>query len=182
MAAADMPDPNKPRVPSGTVPPGRVREPSVYQTPDTLPFAVDADDFKTSVLADDGLQQDISEFDAGRMPSLEELKKRRKQQTAEDKRVADEAMVWMGALPRELRMMHTMLNHPHVVNGLVQRWNQPEPLTVYFQNLLASRRRGRVGFLPPVKAELLALRSYAAKQGRLVLETKPSLEGSVRRR
>jgi hypothetical protein len=134
-------------------------------TPDTMPGAADT---VSSFLANDGLDDDLSTIDANEPPTIEELKARRRPASAEDARVSEEAMRWLATLPRDRRLMYTMLDYPHVVNGLAKRWSDRWALSQYFENLLRSRRRQRAGFGPRAKAELEALRAWAFARGLLL--------------
>ena len=121
--------------------------------------------FDETVL-DSGFDEDVSSFDADRPPSIEELKARRRPQSPEDRRVSDMALNWMAALPRDRRLMYTMLDYPHIVNGLSPRWSDRSALGVYFESLLhSSRRRQRAGFTKATQAELNALADWARSQG-----------------
>ncbi len=116
-------------------------------------------------MVDSGFDEDVSAFDADRPPSIEELKARRHPLSAEDRRVTDATLNWMASLPRDRRLMHTMLDYPHVVNSLAQRWTDRTLLAQYFESLLHSRRRRRAGFSPLSQAELMALADWAHAQG-----------------
>jgi hypothetical protein len=89
------------------------------------------------------------------------VKKLRRQPTASDLRLKDEALQWMSQLPREVRPMKTCQAYPHVVNHLAGWWPIPEGLTDYFDDLLESKRKGRQGFPEPVRKELEVLQTYA---------------------
>lgn len=113
-------------------------------------------------VANDGVAS-LQDFDFGEGSAPKNWKKMRREAAA-DRRVSDAAMDWMATLPRELRLMHTMLGFPHVVNMLATTWSDPHALAIYFVNLLNSRRKGRAGFPAPVKAELSALHGWAQQQ------------------
>lgn len=116
-------------------------------------------------LIDSGFDEDVSSVDPDRPPSIEELKARRRPVTAEDRRVSDAALNWMASLPRDRRLMYTMLDYPHVVNSISQHWSDRSALKLYFDSLLHSKRRRRAGFSAPTQAELAALIDYARAQG-----------------
>jgi hypothetical protein len=124
--------------------------------PDTLDTQIDS-----------GFDEDVSSFDADRPPSIEELKARRRPVTPEDRRVSDAALSWMASLPRDRRLMYTMLDYPHVVNSMAQRWFDRGALGQYFDSLLHTRRRRRAGFSAPTQAELAALADWARSEGLL---------------
>ena len=116
---------------------------------------------------DSGFDEDVSSVDPDRAPSIEELKARRRPVTAEDRRVSDAALNWMASLPRDRRLMYTMLDYPHVVNSLSQRWSDRTALTQYFDSLLHSKRRRRAGFSAPTQNEIAALADWAKAEGLL---------------
>ncbi len=118
-------------------------------------------------LLDSGFDEDISSFDPDRAPSIDELKARRRPMSPEDRRVSDAALGWMASLPRDRRLMYTMLDYPHVVNTLADRWGDRQALAQYLDGLLHSRRRHRAGFSPVVQTELSALADWARSQGLL---------------
>ena len=117
--------------------------------------------------ADDGFDEDISSFDPDVPPSIEELKARRRPTTSDDRRVSDDALGWMASLPRDRRLMYTMLDYPHVVNALARHWSDRVALGHYFHSLLHSQRRRRAGFAPAAQAELVALSDWARSEGLL---------------
>ncbi len=114
----------------------------------------------TTFVANDGFAGSADDFDFG-SAGKRDWKKLRRPPSTTDRRVTDEAMQWMALLPRNLRLMHTMRDYPHVVNGLVAVWNKPEELSIHFENLINSSRQNRAGFPPLVRAELVALRAYS---------------------
>lgn len=83
----------------------------------------------------------------------------RQAQSREDKRLGKHAMVWLSALPKDLRPLRTAVHFTHVVNRLAALWSKGDELEVYFEGLLNSRRRNRQGFPLDVHTELQALRS-----------------------
>jgi hypothetical protein len=140
-----------PAPPAQPAPSARHASPTLDQPPDTR--------------LDSGFDEDVSAFDPDRPPSIDELKARRRPQSDGDRRVSDEALSWMAALPRDRRLMHTMLDYPHVVNSLAQRWSDRTLLSQYFESLLHGKRRRREGFSALSQAELTALADWAHAQG-----------------
>jgi hypothetical protein len=119
----------------------------------------------TRVVDESGFDEDVSTLDPDRPPSVDELKARRRPLSQDDRRVSDAALTWMSSLPRDRRLMYTMLDYPHVVNTLAQRWGDRQALGEYLESLLHSRRRYRAGFSAPAQAELDALAEWARSQG-----------------
>lgn len=93
------------------------------------------------------------------------FKKLRRAPSATEMRVGDAAMTWLLSLPKELRPLQCCKAYPHVVNHLAGWWDSPEALDSYFDDLLQSRRKQRVGFPAPIKAEIEALFAHARNTG-----------------
>jgi len=59
-----------------------------------------------------------------------------------------------------LRPMSTARTYPRIVNRISDLWGHCEYTRLYFQSLLIDRRKGRRGFPPDVKQELVALQQH----------------------
>jgi hypothetical protein len=69
-------------------------------------------------------------------------------------------MRWMDRLPAELKPVATTLAYTRVVNRIADLWSHCEYTRLHFQSLLIDRRKGRRGFPPEVRQELVALQKY----------------------
>ncbi len=164
--------PTKPAAPSTRSVSAAVAKPSTSrsQTATLNPPAAKTSDvlIGTSFVANDGTEESLAAFDFdGPGRRLADWKKSRKAPSKLDRQASDEAMAWFVALPKNLRMFQTLASYPHVVNNLHAVWDDPEALTILFENLINSRRQKRVGFPPDVKSELVVLRAWAFAQKRL---------------
>ncbi len=96
--------------------------------------------------------------------SNDTMKKLRRPPTSTEMRVGDVTMAWLQSLPTDIRPLKTCHAYPHVVNHLAGWWDNAEGLGSYFEDLLYSSRSARVGFPPPIKAEIENLRAFASSQ------------------
>ncbi len=68
------------------------------------------------------------------------------------------AHVWLAKLPPRYQPLATARRHPHIINDLAQRWDDPADLPAHFSELLLSTRPGgRNGFEFEVITELADL-------------------------
>jgi hypothetical protein len=69
---------------------------------------------------------------------------------------------WIAALLLDVRPVETAKAFPRIANALALLWSTPDELTVYLDELLVDRRRGRQGFPLRVLSEFDMLREYCA--------------------
>jgi hypothetical protein len=81
----------------------------------------------------------------------------RRRPTATDRALTGAAIDWLLGLPAQLRPTATCERFPRIVNAMAACWTRPAEREVLLAQLLHDKRRQRVGFPPPVRAEIQAL-------------------------
>jgi hypothetical protein len=71
------------------------------------------------------------------------------------------AQSWSAKLPAAQRPHELCNAYPRIANRLALCWGDPVLTANVFRELMTDRRRGRKGFPPAVRQELLALRELA---------------------
>lgn len=74
--------------------------------------------------------------------------------------VQPRTLAWAADLPGDIQPQQLLRSFARIANLIASRWDEPRALYVYFGELLIDRRKGRRGFPPEVRSELLALRAY----------------------
>src|SRR6185369_9188947 len=79
---------------------------------------------------------------------------------AEDADLHLRTFKWLATLPASARPMNTARQFPRIANRIGDLWGHCEYTRLYFQSLLIDHRKGRKGFPPEVRQELVALQRY----------------------
>ena len=104
--------------------------------------------------------ESISQFDVAAIDRPAHWKRLRRASLPTDRALAGWAIDWLMTLPPNLRPQALSREFPRIVNALAEVWNQPEECQAAFDKLLCDTRKGRKGFPPAVRDELIALRSW----------------------
>jgi hypothetical protein len=81
----------------------------------------------------------------------------RRSQRPEDGQVLGHTDNWLTALPMGVRPVYLQKDFPRIANDLARLWADTSALDRYFAEKEFSPRRGRRGFPPLIKEELLAM-------------------------
>ena len=104
--------------------------------------------------------ESVSQFDVAAIDRPEHWKRLRRSSLPTDRALAGQAIDWLMALPPTLRPHALSRQFPRIVNALAEVWDQPAECQAAFDKLLCDTRKGRKGFPPAVRDELVALRSW----------------------
>ena len=102
-----------------------------------------------------------SQFDVARVERPEHWKKLRRGSVPTDRALTGQALDWLTTLPPTLRPHLLSRQFPRIVNALAEVWDEPGQCQAAFDRLLRDGRKGRAGFPPAVRDELVALRNWA---------------------
>jgi hypothetical protein len=105
-------------------------------------------------------EESISQFDVAGAASPAQWKRLRRSSLPTDRALSGSAIDWLIALPPTLRPEHLPRRFPRIVNALAVVWHDADACHVAMAKLLDDTRKGRQGFPPEVRAELVALRDW----------------------
>jgi hypothetical protein len=106
--------------------------------------------------------ESLSQFEVSSVTSPEHWKRLRRARLPTDRALGGRAIDWLMSLPPGLRPEQISSQFPRVANALAEVWDEPEECQVALDKLLGSERKGREGFPPEVRKELIALRDWVA--------------------
>jgi len=129
-----------------------------------------------STLYDDGLEFELTDFEEARRvlageststPSIRaaavvspaEWKRLRRATLPTDRALSGQAIDWLLKLPPALRPQHLGTQFPRIAHALAVVWDEPDERRAALRKLIAGDRKGRKGFPPQVRDELIALRN-----------------------
>ena len=104
--------------------------------------------------------ESISQFDVATAVSPAQWKRLRRATLPTDRALSGQAIDWLIGLPANVRPEKLSAQFPRIVNSLAQASHDPAHSEAVMNKLLCDERKGRAGFPPAVKAELVALKEW----------------------
>lgn len=104
--------------------------------------------------------ESISQFYVAGVVSTQHWEKLRRGKLPTDRALTGRAIDWLLALPPALRPQNLSSEFPRIANALAEVWDEPLQLGAALDKLLCDGRKGRKGFPPAVRDELIALRNW----------------------
>jgi hypothetical protein len=78
----------------------------------------------------------------------------------EDRTLNAAAQVWYAALPKTVQPALLAERYPGICNRMSERWQHPDLVIPYFDDLLMDNRGGRQGFPISIAIEIASLKEY----------------------
>lgn len=85
---------------------------------------------------------------------------RRAPEKPEDRTLSLTALAWFDSLPQGVRPHNLAQRYPRICNRIVDRWQYPDLMIRFFDNLLTDRRGGRRGFPMTIAIEIAGLKEH----------------------
>ncbi len=93
-------------------------------------------------------------------PAAEGGAARRAPDSPEDHTLNAAGQAWFAALPKTVQPVKLAERYPAICNRMGERWQQPELIIRYFDELLMDNRGGRQGFPISIAIEIASLKEY----------------------
>lgn len=104
--------------------------------------------------------ESISQFHVATVVSVEQWKRLRRAKVPSDRALTGEGIDWLMKLPPHLRPQRLGAQFPRIVNALAAVWDDPDGQQTALDRLVDDGRKGRAGFPPEVRDEIVALRDW----------------------
>ena len=85
---------------------------------------------------------------------------RRAPDSPEDGTLTAAAQTWYAALPKTVQPVLLAERYPGICNRMGERWQRPNLIILYFDELLMDNRGGRQGFPISIAIEIASLKEY----------------------
>ncbi len=85
---------------------------------------------------------------------------RRAPERPEDVALKADAQAWFATLPASVQPILLAESYPRICNRMCERWQHPELVIPYFDDLLMDGRGGRQGFPMMIAIEIASLKEY----------------------
>lgn len=105
-------------------------------------------------------EESVSQFDVATVVSSNQWKRLRRATLPSDRALTGRGIEWLLALPPNLHPKHLSHRFPRIANGLAEVWDDAVLCRDAMHRLLDDTRKGRTGFPPEVRKELVALRDW----------------------
>jgi hypothetical protein len=90
-------------------------------------------------------------------PDQDRWAEKRAPENRADRRLSVDAAAWLQSLPTDVIPYNLAKRFPRICNRIAERWNYPDLMVPYFDELLLDRRGGRQGFPMVIASEIAAL-------------------------
>ena len=107
--------------------------------------------------------ESLAQFEVAPRSSAEQWKRVRRPTLPTDRALSGQGIDWLLRLPPGVRPELLVSRFPRIVNGLAEVWNEPSECLAALDKLLGGDRKGREGFPPQVRAELIALHDWVRR-------------------
>ncbi len=137
--------------------------PKTQSTPPAAPWQGESLEFELTDFGEARRVLDsesLAQFEGATVSSPEQWKRLRRANLPTDRALSGQAMDWLMRLPPSLRPEATSSQFPRIANALAVVWHEPAECQAVLGKLLGEGRKGRAGFPPRVRDELIALRDW----------------------